>query len=636
MTMTGDRRYQRGGTRAANGNGSGPVEPTLAPPASVEAEQATLGAAFISRPACEWVLKMLAREDFYFEGHRRVYDVIAGLVKRGEAPDVVTVPEELKRRGLLDAVGGTAYVNELAESVPTAAHVEHYGSIVLEKSVRRKLLEASGRIGIAVYDEGRGLEQVLEDARLGMEEVFAHRSRAGGLVVLSAPELMGADYPDPTWVVQGLLPQGVCILAGPPKAKKSFWSLGVALAVATGTPALGRLPVSQAPALCVFLEDRFPEVQERLGQFLGDEPAPEQLFIAQSCPRLGDGGEVWLDNWLADHPGTGLLVLDPLVRIRGGGRIQDQSTNSYEQDYRDMEVFKRLSDRHKLCVLVLHHTRKLPAEDWLNTLNSSTGLIGSADGIMLLQGERGGNDATLRATGRMVRDQELALQWHDRAGWTLLGEASKVAHSREQEEILEALRSSGRPLRLTHLVDLVVESTGAQEAAVKKRIQRMARRGLLMSEAGLYWAPDADSTPATGDMSTVVPAVPSVPPVSPVPLSPEGTAGTPGTAGTEGTPGTRTDADPAPVFVPDLEFGEPDMSDVPEGERETRLAAWRQQCELRQRVWRLAAAMGWPQVHLDNANDLGPGERPWRKLCHSEGVHPQWLERALKRLEALS
>ena len=116
----------------AFGGDSAPGGPLGAyvPPHSIEAEQSTLGAMLIERSAVEKVFEILDKEDFYRENHQILFDVITFLTERDEPIDLVTVPNELKNRDQLDAVGGMAYLASLFDTVPTAANVEYYAKIV--------------------------------------------------------------------------------------------------------------------------------------------------------------------------------------------------------------------------------------------------------------------------------------------------------------------------------------------------------------------------------------------------------------------------------------------------------------------------------------------------------------------------
>lgn len=132
------------------------------PPRSLDAEQAALGAAIISRTATERMLERLERVDFYLEAHRKIYDVIAYLDEKDQPADVTTVPVELQRRGQLESVGGVSYVIQLTDAVPTAAHVEHYCDLVEAKSTLRQLIDASNEIIAHSYEQEKEVPDIVD------------------------------------------------------------------------------------------------------------------------------------------------------------------------------------------------------------------------------------------------------------------------------------------------------------------------------------------------------------------------------------------------------------------------------------------------------------------------------------------
>lgn len=115
-------------------------------PHNLDAEIATLGSMMIDGTAIERVSEFLAPDDFYREAHRTIYDALIALSSRSEPVDLVTVSEELQRRGKLDEVGGIAYLTTLMDSVPSAANVDYYAEIVEEYAIRRRLIEAAQEI----------------------------------------------------------------------------------------------------------------------------------------------------------------------------------------------------------------------------------------------------------------------------------------------------------------------------------------------------------------------------------------------------------------------------------------------------------------------------------------------------------
>ena len=136
--------------------------PDRLPPQSIVAEQAVIGATLISVSAVEHALEKLDTADFYLEAHRKIFDVVAYLWTRNPqvVPDTLTVPEELRKRGQLDACGGIAYILTLAESVPTTAHVKYYSEPVWEAAVRRRVISQSAEISATAYDEETPLDEL--------------------------------------------------------------------------------------------------------------------------------------------------------------------------------------------------------------------------------------------------------------------------------------------------------------------------------------------------------------------------------------------------------------------------------------------------------------------------------------------
>lgn len=153
------------------------------PPQNIEAEQAVLGAMLIERDAILRALEFLNGEDFYRELHGKIFDAAVSLFEHSEAVDIVTVTEELRRRGHLDEVGGIPYLTSLANLVPTAANVEHYARIVETKAALRRLIQASGEVARQAYDGQEDVDDVLDRAE-NLIFAVAQRRRLRGYVPL--------------------------------------------------------------------------------------------------------------------------------------------------------------------------------------------------------------------------------------------------------------------------------------------------------------------------------------------------------------------------------------------------------------------------------------------------------------------
>ena len=150
------------------------------PPQSIEAEEAVLGGVLLDNQAMERAGEILDEEDFYRESHRRIWRALLELDQRREPADVITLTECLKRRGDLDAVGGSAAIAELVERTATAANVSLYARIVKEKAILRGLVDvASDVVGRAMTGNTGDVEQFLDEAENAVYRISERRVRAG-------------------------------------------------------------------------------------------------------------------------------------------------------------------------------------------------------------------------------------------------------------------------------------------------------------------------------------------------------------------------------------------------------------------------------------------------------------------------
>lgn len=139
------------------------------PPQNIEAEQSLLGALLIDKDAIVQVAEFLHPNHFYrTEQHGSIYEAMQSLFERREPIDLVTLTEELKKKGTYDKVGGSAYLATLVNIVPTSAHVENYARIIKAHAVRRNLIAQSTKIIEKAYQEGDLVEDLLEQAEAGI------------------------------------------------------------------------------------------------------------------------------------------------------------------------------------------------------------------------------------------------------------------------------------------------------------------------------------------------------------------------------------------------------------------------------------------------------------------------------------
>jgi len=184
------------------------------------------------------------------------------------------------------------------------------------------------------------------------------------------------------------------LLAGAPKIGKSFLVLQMAYQVSMGTPFLG-FSSRQGTVLYLALEDTCERLQKRLAQMT--EQDSEHLILSVFSETLDEGLTERLSDFWSEHTDTVLIIIDTLQRVRG--RTPDNG--SYAADYDTLARLKEFSDTFGVTVLVVHHTRKEGAEDVFNMISGTNGLMGAADGALLLhKDKRTASDAVLEVVGR--------------------------------------------------------------------------------------------------------------------------------------------------------------------------------------------------------------------------------------------
>ena len=229
--------------------------------------------------------------------------------------------------------------------------------------------------------------------------------RFGKIQAMTMPELMETRFRVRPAVIDGLLPVGTYLLAGAPKIGKSFLVLQMAYQVSMGELFLG-FPSRQGTVLYLALEDTYERLQKRLAQMTDQDS--EHLILSVFSETLDEGLIERLTDFWSEHTDAVLIIIDTLQRVRG--RIPDNG--SYAADYDTLAGLKEFSDTYGVTVLVVHHTRKEGAEDVFNTISGTNGLMGAADGALILYKDRRTNsDAVLEAVGRDQQQLRLHLSF---------------------------------------------------------------------------------------------------------------------------------------------------------------------------------------------------------------------------------
>jgi DnaB-like helicase N terminal domain/AAA domain len=459
------------------------IHPEL--PSAVEAEKAVLGAILLNREAITAVADTLNPDHFYMERHHQIYAAMLACYSAKVPPDIRTVSEELRRRGQLDEVGGIVYMSDLVDATPSSSRIDYYAIDVLRAAIRRRLITVGGQIAAMGYAESDEIVATLEHAHALLDGAGTalHDPR---YTPFTAEDLDRRSFPPVAWAVLGMLPEGLTLLVGKPKMRKSWLALAIALAISTGGRALGSIPVEQGDVLYLALEDGARRLHSRQRKILGSASAPHRLSYLTAAPRLDNGCVGIVETWLRKHPEARLIIIDVLAKVRpaAGGR------NMYDEDYAALEPLQQLATRRGVSILVVHHMNRSNAEDVFDQISGSNGIGGSADGVLVLQYERGQTDATLHVSGRDIEDDSaLALRWDNTtAQWVLLGKADEVKASNERQEIMTLYREEKRAMGPKE----VAENLGkfGEYARIKQLMYRMAKDGdLQVTGRGLYTLP---------------------------------------------------------------------------------------------------------------------------------------------------
>lgn len=285
-------------------------------------------------------------------------------------------------------------------------------------------------------------------------------------------------FPEPSWCVPGIIPEGCCILSGHPKIGKSFLVLAIALAAASGRTVLG-VEVAVRPVLYMALEDDPRRLQARSRILLDDEPLPSAFSFMTRYDAEGamDAARSWVESHRDEKP---LVIVDTLEKIR------DKRTQSaYSDDYKAGLLLQTLLTNGG-TVIAVHHNRKGDSDDFLDQVSGTLGLAGSVDTVITLNRQRTGTSGTLCVTGRDVDEMVYKLnfvggQWSTDGG-DLAEAAQRATTKRFGPKMQEALELVNSGMATT--ISAVAEYVGVSEATARKYLSRLASDYGLIERTG--------------------------------------------------------------------------------------------------------------------------------------------------------
>ena len=317
-----------------------------------------------------------------------------------------------------------------------------------------------------------------------LQEMFFRMSHPYYLHTVSMTELYQTPYKSRPPIIDGLLYGGAYILAGAPKIGKSFLVAQIAYHISTGKK-LWDYDVHQGTVLYLALEDDYQRIQSRMFMMYGVEDS-SNLYFATAANKIGNGLDEQLEFFINEHPDTKLIIIDTMQKIREVGG----EAYSYASDYEIIGRLKQFADKHCICVLIVHHTRKQPAGDTFEMISGTTGLLGCADGSLLMQKKkRTALEATIDVVGRDQQDQILYLSKDPNTQIWNLDKTETELHKEPPDPVLEAVARlvtseqpewTGSPSELAVALD-----TGMAANALTKYLN--VKCGRLMDEYGISY-----------------------------------------------------------------------------------------------------------------------------------------------------
>jgi predicted ATP-dependent serine protease len=242
-------------------------------------------------------------------------------------------------------------------------------------------------------------------------------STAWRKLAYTAAELQHKTFPPISYCVPDLIPDGLTIIAGKPKIGKSWLALDICIAITAGRFCLGERKPTQGAVLYAAMEDNPRRMQRRIDRLLSTFNAqwPGRLTLTNSWRRLDKGGVDDARDWIAHTTQPRLIVLDTLAGVK-----PIKTREGYTEDYESLVALHRLANEKNVSIIVLHHTRKMEAEDPVDTVSGTLGLAGCADSVLILS--RSSQGTTLYVRGRDIEEAEHAVTFDKVAcRWTILG-----------------------------------------------------------------------------------------------------------------------------------------------------------------------------------------------------------------------
>ena len=331
--------------------------------------------------------------------------------------------------------------------------------------------------------------------------------------IISARDLDAKRFEALLMVIEEFGPEGLILLGGKPKTRKSWLTTGISVRVSNGQSVFGKYATKKGSVLYMDLESNQRRMQSRLRQMqTSDEPLPANLYIVNEWSR-GEEAVKELDAWLTHQKDCVLVVIDILENIRAP---RQKNANPYTEDYDAVKPFNVLAEKHHCLIIMIHHTRKSKADDAFDEISGTTGLVGGVSGMWILS-RISGDDEKSQQSEFIVRgrdidsDDKRILKWNDETSMhEVIGSDESFLLSPERRQILKLL-DDGMHKRPSDIADAI----GKSRQNTHKMLAHLQSAGMVKQDSkGQYFCMKNRTIPVGYDDAP--PAVPAVPPEPPV------------------------------------------------------------------------------------------------------------------------
>lgn len=323
--------------------------------------------------------------------------------------------------------------------------------------------------------------------------------------LIDANELSNMEIPETNWVIENLIPEGANIFAGKPKEGKTIIGLNVALAVAQGGKLFSYFNAKKNGVLYLSYEDSLARLKKRMNTMKKIDhidSLPKNLYFPlkpYDFPVLDENGLSIIEGYLEKYKDIKLVIVDTL------GRGIDPKVYAkgvtYAGEYGYNSSLHRFAHKNNIAILIIHHTRKAPAENDSDEILGTTGIAGAMDNIYTLKKVNG--NYIFHIKGRDVEEKEFRIKRVEESfSWVIEGESKSIELTEEKKEIVELLVDTNQVMQTGQ----IAKALNKKLSNISKHLKMLHKEGLVFSHGYGKWAtyPKDEQHGENGKSSKVV------------------------------------------------------------------------------------------------------------------------------------